>query len=749
MSSVCAVIKIATMRNNRYAEQYPQDIGAWRSRLLAGVRKQYQTLTRPLGTIFFIPAPSIVVLLWIALILQPRFAAFALIGNFIGAGAANMLRIKDRPQLGGNVQANALLAALMVAWITGHAGLSLPMQIGLAVFSAASAAIVAAAIMRVLSRTPLPSLVWGYCLVAGILCCTLPDWSVRAADAMEPWPLPSGLVEWVLIYVRSLGSVLYSPSLEAGLLVGIALLLWSRTMLITGLIGWLGGACLAMVFTQLGVEYFWQPASYNSLLAGMALGAVYFLPGRSSLLVAAASGCGASFFAIGIQHLLQYSASSYLPIPAALTIWVGIGALSLIKERGGIWMNSSSSMAPEAAWWDAAYWARRFGFQEALLTVPVDGEVRIVQGFDGEQSHAGLCRHALDMQRPPAIDDGDGSASIWGAVVTAPAAGIVERTISHLPDNPASTNHSSRRWGNHVVIRLDQGVWATLAHLQKGSIVVARGMRVETGAPVGWVGNSGRSSVPHLHLHVQGSSDPGSPTVPFRLANFQSVCHGTAARPEWYAASVPYAGEVIMAAPPNPAVYKLLVGMVPGRAVWAVETDGELPREFRAGRSGRDFTLTIALDAQGRLVFNTSDGGRLVAVLAPDAWRLIELNDESSSFLKLLACGAPSVPYAATQGMTWADPVPVRPASWWRLMTAPYRRQPLQIARCTCLSVPSDTGQAIQISAHLRPDTGLAPSRISCDFESLRGPVKLHADFAAGSLTFRQLSFEPEMPRDI
>ena len=138
-----------------------------------------------------------------------------------------------------------------------------------------------------------------------------------------------------------------------------------------------------------------------------------------------------------------------------------------------------------------------------------------------------------------------------------------------------------------------------------------------------------------------------------------------------------------------------------------------------------------------------------MAVLAPDAWRLIELNDESSSFLNLLACGAPSVPYAATQGMTWEDPVPVRPASWWRLMTAPYRRQPLQIARCTCLSVPSDTGQAIQISAHLRPDTGLAPSRISCDFESLRGPVKLHADFAAGSLTFRQLSFEPQMPRDI
>ncbi|MGB5742543.1 MAG: hypothetical protein WBM65_09015, partial [Sedimenticolaceae bacterium] len=148
------------------------------------------------------------------------------------------------------------------------------------------------------------------------------------------------------------------------------------------------------------------------------------------------------------------------------------------------------------------------------------------------------------------------------------------------------------------------------------------------------------------------------------------------------------------------------------------------------------------------LVFNTGDGGRLVAVLAPDAWRLIELNQSSSSFLKLLACGAPSIPYAAAQNMTWEDPIPVRPAGWWRLMSAPYRRRQFQIASCTCLSIPSDAGQAIEISARLRPGTDPTLPRITCEIEYLCGPVKLHAVFATGSLTFRQLSFQPETPVD-
>ncbi len=725
----------------------PTNLG-WPGRLRNGLLRQYQALALSLGTIFFIPVPGFAILLWAALVFEPRYAGFALVGLSIGGVFGYALRIRDKPHLGGGLKANALLAALMVAWITGHAGLPLAVQIGLAIFSAASAAIVAAAIMRVLRNTPLPSLVWGYCVVASILCCTLPSWTAMAENAMEPWPLPAGPIEWSLIFVRSLGSLLHSPSIAAGLVVGLAILLWSRTMLLTGLVGWLSGALLALAFTNLGVGYFWQPASYNAFLAGMALGSVFFLPGRTSLLIAAVGGCGASFLALGIQHLLQYSASAYLPIPAALTIWIGIGALTLVKDSGDLWKSTTLSVPPEEAWWAKAYWVRRFGLEEVLLTVPLRGAVLIAQGFEGASSHRGLRPHALDLRRLPATGGDDESASIWGAVVTAPAAGFVERVIDQVPDNPLGASNLSENWGNHVVIRLDQGTWATLAHLQPGSITAAVGMRAEIGTYIGRVGNSGRSTTPHLHLQVQGSPSPDSPTLPFRLANFQSVADGNSLSPVWNAASVPRLGDVVVASSPNLAAYRVLASIVPGSAVWSVDVDGHVPRVFATGDESKTIDVTIARETQGRWRLETGDGGKLVYVSAPDAWRAIALDRKAPTLLKLLATGAPSIPYAVVQGMRYEDPVPVAPASWWGLMIAPYRRQQFAIARTTCLDVPSVNSQVIEIETRLYGDADTAPHRICCTFEYQRGPVKIRADFTDASLTFWLRSFVPSEPID-
>ncbi|MFX4228784.1 MAG: M23 family metallopeptidase [Porticoccaceae bacterium] len=56
--------------------------------------------------------------------------------------------------------------------------------------------------------------------------------------------------------------------------------------------------------------------------------------------------------------------------------------------------------------------------------------------------------------------------------------------------------------GNHVAIDCG-GFFVFLAHLRRGSILVARGDSVETGDPLGQMGNSGNSSEPHLHVHAQ------------------------------------------------------------------------------------------------------------------------------------------------------------------------------------------------------------------------------------------------------
>lgn len=56
--------------------------------------------------------------------------------------------------------------------------------------------------------------------------------------------------------------------------------------------------------------------------------------------------------------------------------------------------------------------------------------------------------------------------------------------------------------GNHVTIRSDDGTFATVAHLQQGSLSVAVGDRVVAGERVGGCGNSGNTSEPHVHAQL-------------------------------------------------------------------------------------------------------------------------------------------------------------------------------------------------------------------------------------------------------
>ena len=56
--------------------------------------------------------------------------------------------------------------------------------------------------------------------------------------------------------------------------------------------------------------------------------------------------------------------------------------------------------------------------------------------------------------------------------------------------------------GNHVTIRSEDGVYATIAHLQQGSVAVKVGDRVTACDLIGKCGNSGNSSEPHVHAQL-------------------------------------------------------------------------------------------------------------------------------------------------------------------------------------------------------------------------------------------------------
>ena len=93
----------------------------------------------------------------------------------------------------------------------------------------------------------------------------------------------------------------------------------------------------------------------------------------------------------------------------------------------------------------------------------------------------------------------------FGADILAPAEGLVAATANTVADQRPGDMNPEQPLGNHVIIDHGNGEFSFLAHLQRGSVTVQPGSRVEAGQTIGRCGNSGNSSEPHLHYHLQNS----------------------------------------------------------------------------------------------------------------------------------------------------------------------------------------------------------------------------------------------------
>ncbi len=104
-------------------------------------------------------------------------------------------------------------------------------------------------------------------------------------------------------------------------------------------------------------------------------------------------------------------------------------------------------------------------------------------------------------------DDGKANKDYFafGREVLAPADGIVTDVINGVRDNlPGSMNPYSAL-GNAVIIRHREREVSVLAHLKRGSIKVKVDDEVKKGQVIALCGNSGNSSEPHLHYHLQNT----------------------------------------------------------------------------------------------------------------------------------------------------------------------------------------------------------------------------------------------------
>jgi len=79
--------------------------------------------------------------------------------------------------------------------------------------------------------------------------------------------------------------------------------------------------------------------------------------------------------------------------------------------------------------------------------------------------------------------------------------------VDGIKDNKPGEFNSYYIIGNTVILKTNNDEYLLFAHFKQNSIVVKQGENVKQGELLGLCGNSGNSSEPHLHFHIQNVED--------------------------------------------------------------------------------------------------------------------------------------------------------------------------------------------------------------------------------------------------
>ncbi len=135
---------------------------------------------------------------------------------------------------------------------------------------------------------------------------------------------------------------------------------------------------------------------------------------------------------------------------------------------------------------------------------------RVLQGFGSRFSHTGLEAFAVDFDMPV------------GTPVHAARAGVVARVEeSHTR---GCWEDGCGRFANYIVILHSDGTTGEYYHLRHEGARVAVGASVAQGQLIGYSGNTGHTTRPHLHFAVYRATDWGNTqSIPVRFLSADGI----------------------------------------------------------------------------------------------------------------------------------------------------------------------------------------------------------------------------------
>ena len=134
---------------------------------------------------------------------------------------------------------------------------------------------------------------------------------------------------------------------------------------------------------------------------------------------------------------------------------------------------------------------------------------KLTQGYNGKFSHQS--KKALDFTMP-----------IGTEIVAARAGTVVDIKEN---SNQGCTKPKCLDMANYITVLHDDGSFAQYYHLKQNSVEVRLSDKVAQGELIGYSGNTGYTSGPHLHFEVNISTLKGIQTVPtqFKIKGIQQL----------------------------------------------------------------------------------------------------------------------------------------------------------------------------------------------------------------------------------
>ena len=466
---------------------------------------------------------------------------------------------------------------------------------------------------------------------------------------LPPPPLEYTFPMGIRGFFRSMGAILFIPSVMAGVTHATLIFIRSRILLALAVMGYFVGTSLRAAMLGSWQKAFEDVNGFNFALISMAIGGVFLIPSLRSFLVATLA-VGAS--ALLIDALQVVLSGHNLPIYTLPFNLVTLSFLYAASAAGYPEIAVQMGSTPEETL-DASL-ARRNRFQGDVRSIrlPFFGSWTVWQAFNDEWTHKGPWQYAYDFvitDEQGRTYSGEGGELTdfycYRKPVLAPIRGRVVHVENDLPDNPINHFNEDHNWGNYLVILDSRGFHVEISHFAAGSIRVKPGDWVVPGAILGLCGNSGYSPQPHIHIQAQLGELPSGGTIPFSFVSFIDDAG-------FHANGLPHKGTAIHATPVDPQLDALTDFCLNEWYDYELSIRGKVIATQR-------LEVQMALDGtfyfstpRGQLFFGKEEGTFYF-------YRLVG-NDP---ILRLLFLSLPRLPLTFEEGMTWEDALPISVAT--------------------------------------------------------------------------------------